>query len=58
MINYVKKVPVSPEETTLNAFLATLEKDNEYIRRIRQDKQYIIIETGYNLSGQVNKKWR
>lgn len=49
MIKLIKVQP-KPVELTLNGLLETLREENTYIRRIRQDEQFIIIETSYNCS--------
>jgi len=57
MTNYIKRVEkADTHKTTLNELLVQLKAENGYIKRIRQDQHSIVIETGYNLSAETNKK--
>lgn len=46
-----KMKKTNPEVFTLNDLMIELEEENEYIRRITQNDKIIIVETGYNCSG-------
>lgn len=49
MVKFIKIA--KSKALTLNGFLKEIKEENEYIKRIRQDEGFIIVETGYNCKG-------